>query len=69
MVQVMLPEPGGSYLCEKCFLEYGKTGKCECGGDISFISMHSNRYLSVWMKSRKALENRETTKKGTMIIG
>lgn len=44
----------GSYFCEKCNREYDKEGTCECGGDIKFISMHSNRYLSVWMKSRSA---------------
>lgn len=47
----------GSYFCEKCYREYEEkgTGQCECGGEIEFISMHSNRYLNIWMKSRKAI--------------
>jgi hypothetical protein len=50
----------GSFFCEKCNLEYNGEGICKCGGDIKFLSMHSNRYLTVWTKSRKALENRDT---------
>lgn len=45
----------GSYFCEKCNKEYNGEGICECGGEIEFISMHSNRYLNIWMKSRKAI--------------
>jgi len=56
MVQVCLPTPGGSYFCNDCYLEYGKEGLCDCGGEIKFMSMHSNRYLSVWMRSRRAFE-------------
>lgn len=44
---------GGSFFCEKCSGEYEKEGVCDCGGEIRFISMHSNRYLTVWMKSKK----------------
>lgn len=58
MVKLWLLEPGGSYFCENCFLEYEKGGKCECRGEITFISMHSNRYLSIWMKSRKAFNKK-----------
>lgn len=50
----------GSFFCEKCCLEYNEKGICKCGGKIEFVSMHSNRYLAIWMKSRKALENRDT---------
>jgi len=59
MVQVWLPTPGGSYFCEKCSLEYNGEGICECGGEIKFISMHSNRYLTVWMRSRKAFDEKK----------
>lgn len=50
----------GSFFCEKCCLEYNEKGTCKCGGKIEFISMHSFRYLTIWMKSRKALENSDT---------
>lgn len=47
----------GSYFCQKCNKEYNGEGICGCGGEIKFLSMHSNRYLGVWMKSRRAIEN------------
>ena len=52
----------GSFFCEKCNREYDEEGTCECGGDIKFISMHSNRYLGVWMKSKKVVGNEDTKK-------
>lgn len=67
MVKVMLPSPGGSYFCNDCCLEYGKEGICECGGEVKFISMHSNRYLSVWMKSRKAFDAKKEREDNTKI--
>ncbi len=49
----------GSFFCEKCNREYDKEGTCECGGGITFISMHSFRYLTVWMKSKtKKIEDK-----------
>ncbi len=57
-MEILLLEPGGSYFCEKCNLEYSKEGKCDCGGEIRFVHMFSNDYLSVWMKSRKALDKK-----------
>lgn len=58
----------GSYFCEKCNREYDKEGTCECGEKITFISMHSNRYLSVWMKSRRVAENEDAKKRGGNVV-
>lgn len=52
----------GSYFCEKCNREYDGEGVCECRGKITFISVRSNEYLSVWMKSRNAVGNKDTKK-------
>lgn len=55
----------GSYFCEKCNKEFDDKGICDkCGGEVKFISMHSNRYLTVWMKSRKGIKNEEPKKTG-----
>lgn len=54
----------GSFFCEKCNREYDEEGTCECSGDIKFISIHSNRYLSVWMKSKKGIKNEDTKNVG-----